>query len=570
MMREKLKTIYHGYCPEWIQMPIRKIRGLRPTTPSPSPAIITPPRSWHDIIRDQYELEFCNLMSRLKADSTQVQSQKILFYSMIPWHQGGVEHMISAALRLRGHDTISVVCGGLLPDCEMHYYDYDRPSCPSCLENARRVASAFGIEPLLSTEFLDDKDLLRARLLVDSKSREELLKLTYDGINVGQLVRFQMNTFYQNFLIELDEVQWRQFRIFCQSAILLTDLARRLLETVQPDLVVEVNGKAFTFRPFFLVAREKGIRTVVWEEHAFDNEMKFVFNHNCYPHEIKLDLPWKNERQTPLTKAEVDQVDSYFTRWRNAEITPFEYHANTTREAEFMFQKLGITAGASLIGCFPNMLRDSSAFDRDIAFDSMLDWLLQTVDLIGARPDVHLIIKAHPGERCLPEQYAKYNRFFVCEAVRNARPDLPENIHLLEGDSAINTYTVMEHSDVICVYTSTVGIEAALSGRLACVVGDVHYRDKGFTMDISRPEDLWNFLKEGPPYPRSITQHQVRLTKKYAHMWRFRYPFNMPFYDPETISFAFPRFEVLAPGGDPIIEKICHCAISGHSFIDMD
>jgi hypothetical protein len=562
MTLRNAKNIYRRYVPEEIRSQVYTMRRLLKLQGKDK-------ETWIDILEAQQKRELGRLLAECH-DAGMDGKKNILIYSMIPWIQGGVEHLLSIALRLRGHNVKSAICGGMLPDCEMHYYDFDRPGCEKCIKRAQRYIKTFGINPLLSVNFLSENDLEETHSLVANLSENNLKKMEYGGLPVGEISRFQMNIFYQNFLVELDESQVEQLRKFCEVAILLAKYSKRMLKEIKPNLAIVSNGKAFTYRPFYLLARQMGIRVVTWEEHAFDNTMKFVFNNNNYAGEIHLENVWPEEKTRRLNLDQLNQLSEYFDQWRRAKITPFAYHQKTEHDTSFFYSSLSVQGNSPIIACFPNMVRDTSAFDRDIAFESLLDWILQIVNFAYSREDLVFIIKAHPGERCLPEKYAKYNRFFICEEVRKHFSAIPKNVHLIEGDSPINTYTIIQEADVVNVYTSTIGLECALEGRLACVVGDVHYRGKGFTQDIFRPEELWEFLSSDHPYPRHISSQQRNMARRYAFLWRFRHPFIMPFYNPDDQSFYLENFKVLLPGNNQIIERLCQCIVEGEPFIDIN
>jgi hypothetical protein len=519
---------------------------------------------WLDKIEKLHRAEFRRLLSDV---SRPAHHQRVLTFAPVPWTQGCVEHVLADALRLRGHDVHTVLCGGMLPDCEMHYFDFERPPCKACMASGRRYADAFGLSTRFSTEWLLPGEAREAEARTRGLSTDDLLSLCYDSVPVGAIARFQLNVFYQNYLVELDEEQTEQLRKFSIASVLLTKMATRALDALQPNIVMTSNGKAFSYRPLFLKARQRGIRVVTWEEHAFDDQMKFVFSHDAFAGEIHLEEAWETERDRPLRTGEEKKLDDYFQRWQRAENTPFAYHQDTSRDVRFLYDHLGIPGGAPHIACFPNMLRDTLAFDRDVGFKSLLDWILETVRYAEARPDLHFIIKAHPAERCLPEKYGKYNRFFVCEETRR-RTSIPSNVHLVEGDSPVNSYTILDECSAAVVYTSTLGLEGILRGRPVCVVGDVHYRRKGFTHDIEIPQDLWDFLDNGPPYP-AITEEQRNLARRYAYLWRFRHPFTMPFYDPSHFSFSLSTFERLLPDKDPAINDLCDSILTGSPFVDI-
>jgi hypothetical protein len=549
-----ITPVCRTYAPPALQSAIRKLRNISGQGPL----------AWLDRVRRQYQRDFPELASKVLSP---VRRERILTFATVAWPQSCIEHMIASALKLRGHEVTAIVCGGGLPDCEMHYYDFSRPPCNACISAALDFAGAFGIEVRLSTEWLSEKDKEEATQLVAKMSAEELVCFVHDDVPVGAIGRFLLNVFYQNYLVDPTEEQVGQLRKFCSSSILLSKVARRSLDEIKPSIAMTNNGKAFSYRPFFLQARRSAIRVVTWEEHAFDDEMKFVFSQDNYAGEIHLENAWETERSRPLVPDQEQRITDYFGRWQRAENTPFAYHKDTTTERSFLYNHLQIPGGAGIVACFPNMLRDSLAFDRDIGFESLLDWLLQTVEYASKRPDLHFIVKAHPAEKCLPEEYGKYNRFFICPELRHRR-SIPPNVHLLEGDSPVNSYTVLDESDVVVVYTSTVGLESVLRGRTACIVGDVHYRGKGFTVDVEKPVDLWSFLDDGPPYS-GATADQIALARRYAYLWRFRHPFTMPYYDADQRSITLPGLELLLPGQDPIVDDLCRCITMGDSFVDI-
>jgi hypothetical protein len=557
-MTTPIKRIYQKYIPEDVRTQIYRWRHrFQPKA-----------EGWIDRINRQTREQFPELAMKipfLKGD----EKKKILMFSVLPWVQGSIEHILSNALHLRGHEVRSVVCSGLLPDCEMHYFDFERPPCELCLKGTLKLAHAFGIQPLFSTSYLDSEDVAETNQLLDNLDELEIFKFTYMKVPVGEIARFHLNVFYQTYLVRLESNQVEQMRRFAKSIVLQCKFITRILDAIQPDICITSNGKAFSYRAFFLLARQRGLRVVTWEEHAFDNTMKFVFSQNAFAGEIHLEEAWETECERQLTPSQREQLEEYFGNWRQARITPFEYHRNTRPEVEYLYNALGISKGSPIVACFPNMLRDTLAFDRDIGFATQLDWLISMVHYAEKRPELNLIVRAHPAERVLPEKYAKYNRFFVGDEIRRAFPTLPANVHLIEGDSPINTYTLIDEAQVICVYSSTVGLECALDGRLTCLLGDVHYRSKGFTQDIEKPEQLWSFLDNGPTYPRNISSEQQELAWRYAYLWRFRHPTVMPFYSDEYRRFDFPDLSVFTPNINPTIDTLCRRILDGRPFIDI-
>jgi hypothetical protein len=116
--------------------------------------------------------------------------------------------------------------------------------------------------------------------------------------------------------------------------------------------------------------------------------------------------------------------------------------------------------------------------------------------------------------------------------VESTHPDLPDHIHLVGADDPVNTYDLVEIADVGLVYTTTVGMEMAMSGVPVIVAGHTHYRDKGFTIDPDSWDAYYQALAQtlADPQANRLSRHQVDLAWNYAYRFFFEYPFPFPWH----------------------------------------
>jgi hypothetical protein len=111
-------------------------------------------------------------------------------------------------------------------------------------------------------------------------------------------------------------------------------------------------------------------------------------------------------------------------------------------------------------------------------------------------------------------------------------PDLPAHIHLVEADSPINTYDLIEVADIGLVYTTTVGMEMAMSGVPVIVAGQTHYRGKGFTLDPDNWDNYLQMLNQTLSNPEDfvLDREQVEQAWNYAYRFFFEYPCPYPWH----------------------------------------
>lgn len=172
-----------------------------------------------------------------------------------------------------------------------------------------------------------------------------------------------------------------------------------------------------------------------------------------------------------------------------------------------------------------NVIGDSLTLGRQVFSDSMTEWLASTVRYFSERPHVQLVVRIHPGELITKGPS-------VADVVARALPDLPANIHLIPASARVNTYDLIEIADLGLVYTTTVGLEMAMSGVPAVVVGHTHYRDKGFTLDPQTWQGYFALLDDAvrDPVKYRLGKDQVDRAWEYAYRFFFEYPQPFPWH----------------------------------------
>ena len=106
----------------------------------------------------------------------------------------------------------------------------------------------------------------------------------------------------------------------------------------------------------------------------------------------------------------------------------------------------------------------------------------QTMDLLAARRDWHLIVRLHPGgvNSAMREDLL---------ASRLGQENLPRNVSLVIGRQ-LNTYDVMRASDLGITVCSQAGLEILSMHKPIVVLGDPIYAGLGVTFDVCQ-EDMY-------------------------------------------------------------------------------
>jgi hypothetical protein len=216
---------------------------------------------------------------------------------------------------------------------------------------------------------------------------------------------------------------------------------------------------------------------------------------------------------------------------------------------------------------FTNVLWDTAAYASDIGFSSMADWVTHSVRWFESHPEWRLIVRVHPAEVRVPFK-PSYDPLLA--RLNAAVPSLPDNVRVIPPDDPLSSYTLMNSADVVLVYTSTIGLEAALCGVRTIVAGKTHYRGKGFTLDPDTREDFDAALVEAFTRPR-MAGDEIERARRYAYLYFFAecIPFDLVHEEPRFyMTFNYLTNDELRSGQNAALDAICEALLSGNRLIN--
>ncbi|MBN2147133.1 MAG: hypothetical protein JW726_07075 [Anaerolineales bacterium] len=297
------------------------------------------------------------------------------------------------------------------------------------------------------------------------------------------------------------------------------------LQRNRPDVVVLPNGTILEFGVIYQTARYLNIPIVTYEYGEQQRRIWLAQNAEVMRQETN-DL-WAVRKDSPLTPEQLEQVRTLFASRQRASLWENfarRWQGVPSQGGARVRQDLGLD-GRPVVLLATNVIGDSLTLGRQVFSDSMTGWLERTVEYFAQRQDVQFIARIHPGELITKGPS-------VADVVRKVLPNLPEHIHLVPADAQINTYDIIEIADLGLVYTTTVGMEMAMSGVPVIVVGNTHYRSKGFTLDPDTWEAYFETLSRvlDDPAQYRLAREQVDLAWQYAYCFFFAYPHPFPWH----------------------------------------
>lgn len=306
-----------------------------------------------------------------------------------------------------------------------------------------------------------------------------------------------------------------------------TFAARAALEWMgaeRPEAVLVPNGLILEMGIVYRVARHLGIQVMTFEFNDQREQIWLAQDSSIMRQET--DYLMKARGSLPMTEAMYERLADLENARRGARVWGkskrlWQYvssqGADTTRRA------LGLDARPVVL-LAANVLGDSLTLGRNVFAESMSEWMTRTVRFFAERPGVQLLIRVHPGETLVPKARS------MGQVAREAVPELPAHIHIIGPTDKVNTYDLIEIADLALVYTTTVGVEAAMNGLPVIACGNTHYRKRGFTTDPATWSEYFAALESvmGDFKAHRLSEERTARAWNYGYRFFFEYPRPFP------------------------------------------
>ena len=457
-----------------------------------------------------------------KADK----SLDIVFLTMIGGHKYlfATEVLLSLILRNRGHRVRLVVCDQALPACEIkkstNRSSWQR-SCAKCWSLGRHLHSSYGLDVVPVSSLFSEPE---------SKGDSGVLKATVEASLLKHFMVGSLDVIDEGDLSAREEAYY-------ESAHKSLAIGSAIAEW-KPDRVLMSHGIYSTWGPARELLLEKGVSVATYGKGKKKQTIKFNWNTSADWWDVAEE--WKECSDTPLTKSQQKQIDDYLASRRDHKKDSLVYNFGVEQSAEQTKKRLGLDPSKLTFTLFTNVLWDAASAQREIAFANPIEWVLETIGWFKNHPKRQLILKIHPAEVVIGTKQP------FADIIRAQFPELPENVRLLEPHEEVNSWSIINVTDLGLVHTSTVGMELPLEGVPVAVVSKTHFRDRGFTIDVASKQEYFELL-EGFSKDHFDIDSLREKAKRYAFLLFERYQLPFPFFEEpnhaDVRSFCFSELE---------------------------
>ena len=306
------------------------------------------------------------------------------------------------------------------------------------------------------------------------------------------------------------------------------EAARKALVYLQenrPDILITPNGSILEMGIIFQVARQLEIPVVTYEFGEQRDRIWLAYNDEVM--QQNTNEMWAARQDSVLSSTQQEQIQALFVSRKHADLWENfsrRWQGLPSQGGEKVRQELNLDERPVVL-LAANVIGDSLTLGRQIFTPSMTSWLKRTIMDFAQRSDVQLIIRIHPGER-----YTQGPS--VADIINQNLAEIPEHIHIIAANDPVNTYDLIDIADLGLVYTTTVGLEMAMSGVPVIVIGQTHYRGKGFTLDPSSWDEYSKLIDQtlSGTGTHRLTKKKVEQAWIYAYKFFFEYPSPFPWH----------------------------------------
>lgn len=481
------------------------------------------------------------------------------------------DSLLAMALRLRSADTEALLCDAALPACqfcsrsaENPKYDFvnSKPEmCGTCHGPAERTFASLNMPVHRYSTYLHPEDLEEIAGLVQTTPVADIPLFVRHGVPIGEHAMAGCLRYYGRGDLDgqpmADELLLRYF----ESALRADAAVRRLLNTHAFDRVVIQHGIYVPQGVIRDVCRVLGVPVVAWDRAYRDHT--FILSHDDTHHRA-LGAEPRSVWHRPLTVGARARLHQYLKARR----TGADDWVGFQRSPEFDLSKspaLRRLDARPRVALLTSVVWDARIHYPANAFPSMLAWVLATIQHFRHRPDLQLVIRIHPAE-VLGSRVSLQR---ISDELARLVPDLPENVLVVPPDDPVSTYAIADTCVAALIFNTKTGMELAPTGLPVVVAGEAWTRGKGFTTDVSSPEEYETVLGS-LPFEGRLSPEQIARAEAFAYHIFFRRMLPLMLLKSPGLNRVYQHtvksWTQLEPGADPALDIMCRGILDGTPF----
>ena len=430
----------------------------------------------------------------------------------------------------QGNTIYWIVCQGDFQVC-FNNPNHKEMDCKVCYSRVNKgievlrknVLNNANLHILKYNEFLKLKEFKKANFTKNFTFSQfkDLKAYYYKSYDCGMATASSLVSFSRDHEPNLSEHQDFINRGLLTGAYLY-ETFQLIVDKINPDLVILFNGRFIENRPLLRVCQQKNIDYATHERGGKIN--KFLFRINSIPHSIEaisaeMESLWENAGN------DRNEIGSTFYNNRIKKVEDAWYSFIKEQQEGRLPESFKNNQGKKIVTIFNSSLDEYEGLEgfRPYFYSNDNEGIKQICESLETYSNIKLYLRVHPNLKGLDNSQNK----FLEEKISKFT-----SIEIISADDSVDTYTLIQKSDIVIVFGSTVGAEAAFAGKHVILLGRAAYENLNCVVIPKNHEELIQILTDDQYEFPTINPEE---SLKYGY-WNESFGIENKYYQPISLT----------------------------------
>jgi hypothetical protein len=395
----------------------------------------------------------------------------ILVFSNVPlWTIHYAEAVEICLDKLGDGNTVHLLsCSGSLQTCPANPNHSD-VLCKDCIKQTR-----WARDKILSNKCIDicltRLESIEAQIKLDQEnfeSLEDLNKYKYFDLPAGELVASDLVDRYRDSFLSLTGKQDNIKRLLI-NCIALYEYSREVLEEYKIDIAYVWNGRRGSDGPVIHAARALGIKAFAYISGPVESSyimMEAPYVQDLSENKKRINLAIKDISQSNFSTVSYE-ADKFFSKQRFGTHT----YAGSASFSDSHKRKLDISYCKPILTIFTSSYWEFYGMSdyKSGTYENHYDGVKRIVSDLSILDSWSCHVRWHPNLcNCGPDE-----KIAIETIIRNSH----DSITHYPSNSDVDSYDLLDKSDAVITFGSTLGVEATYYGKPSILLGRALYED---------------------------------------------------------------------------------------------
>lgn len=435
-------------------------------------------------------------------------------------------YLTACGLQVAGHPVAYFACNAGMSRCVLGTNWQNPSQSPPCAACVSRSRWLYAHAPTVDFSFEEDKVL---RELIDQLDVDELVEFTHPAtkemgdigdLPLGEIVLPSLRWATRQHTLRDDEQTRFLFREYILSAWQVAVEFSKFLVKIEPQIMVLFNGVLYPEATVRWLALKNNLR-VITHEVGFKPFSGFFSDQQATAYQV--DIP----ENFSLSIEQNQDLDDYLGQRFKGKFTMagIQFWPEMRQMDEEFLRKAD--QYKQIVPVFTNVIFDTSQIHANTVFDTMFSWLDMVYEIILTHPETLFVIRAHPDEL----RSGKQSRESVPGWIEQNEVEQLPNVVFIGPNEYLSSYELILRSKFVMVYNSSIGLEAALMGKVVLCGGKARYTQYEIVTFPQTPDEYHRKAEEFLSAEGVLELPENKLKNARNFMYYQQFKASLPFDD---------------------------------------